>query len=125
MSNLKLPTLTYGNLAPKLGKTRKLAYATELHGTDKTLCVFHHDTAIVTLREGTGNLSITNGGYGSSTTRNRIHKALTDNQLDYYVTQTNFIQYLICRSTGEKYPNFVSAQFENGQLVKFNNEAVN
>lgn len=98
MSNLKLPTMTYGNLINRLGA---LAYATTAQKYDDYVAVSHHGTVIAILRP--DKVTVTTGGYSSSTTRNRINTILSDNGIhNYNITQRQFEQTLQFAAPGEK-----------------------
>ena len=82
MSNLKLPTLTYGNLDRLLGTkpSRELAYATTAERLGDSIIVRHHGSPIVSLTEGQ-LIAVSKAGYNSSTTTRRLHQALKDNNI--------------------------------------------
>jgi hypothetical protein len=81
MSNLKLPTLTYGNLDRLLGNKQgtALAYATTAERLGDSIIVRHHGSPIVSLTEGI--VALSKAGYNSQTTTQRLHKVLKDNNI--------------------------------------------
>lgn len=90
MSNLKLPTMTFvelESLCEYSHKTKTLAYATTAEyvakdgSTDAYVIIRHHGTVIAEIARGW--VYVTNSGYDSQTTRERIHKILTDNRQNY------------------------------------------
>lgn len=96
MSNLRFAA-TIQSLADALkfldGRTSKrLAYETNVKShEDGSASVYHHGTAIITYSLD-GTIHGDNGGYHSSTTRNRLH-ALTPS--GYRVFQRDFGQYIL------------------------------
>lgn len=130
MSNLNLPKMTFGNLAALVGKpghSVKLAYATYAYlARDRSYVeVIHHNTKIGELRDN-GDVFVTNAGYTSSTTRNRIHTILKHNT-NFGVCQRNHIQCLIVNLTGTRQymTGFESAFITNaGELTIFNRNSV-
>ena len=133
MSNLKLPTLTYAALDVKvaelvpgatMGRGVPIGYMTHAYRYRDEICIQHHGTTIATLGAD-GAVHVTNGGYGSSTTRARLHSILVDNGIPYGVTQRNYVQVLVSRDRSEAYPDFLSAYFTaDGTLLAFNGQAV-
>ena len=131
MSNLKLPTLTYAALdarVPELdsysavGRNVTIGYKTSAYRFGTSICIQHHGTTIAALGA-TGAVHVTNDGYGSSTTRARLHSILVDNGIPYSVTQRDFVQVLRPRGYGETHPGFVSAYFSpDGVLIAFNGQ---
>lgn len=95
MSNLKFAA-TIKSHADALkflnGRTSKrLAYETYVQSNeDGSVSVYHHRTAIITYTAD-GTIHGNNGGYHSSTTRNRLH-ALTPS--GYRVFQRDYGQYI-------------------------------
>lgn len=79
MSNLKLPRMTFDNLAPKArtDKRVKIAYATEIAWVTDKVVVYHHGNHIATL--GKDFTLLTNAGWHSRTTANRLHTIAMDN----------------------------------------------
>lgn len=86
MSNLKLPNLSYDSLASLRGG--KLAYATELRRRIEDgvigYVISHHGNEIAHILPN-GVVAITNCGYASITTAARLHKVLTDNDINFRV----------------------------------------
>lgn len=79
MSNLKLPRMTFANLSTKAkaGKRVKIAYATEIACNADEVMVYHHGNHIATL--GKDFTLLTNAGWNSRTTANRLHTIAMDN----------------------------------------------
>lgn len=121
MSNLKLPPMTYAALLPRLRRGyANIAYVTVATRYANVITIRQHGNIIAQLDAG-GNIYVTNAGWNTPTTRTRIHKILVDNGLDWGVTQIDFTQYLVNRVTGEKLPEFSSANFDHeGTLTHFN-----
>lgn len=86
MSNLKFKATfdSYKGAAEFLGdkEEKTLCYATKVHKVGDTIRVRHHDTDII-IYEPDGHLGIANGGWGTSTTTQRLH-ALTPKELRVY-----------------------------------------
>ncbi len=139
MSNLQLPNLTYDVCKSMIEKLpvngsgvsgKSVAYATGIgchtyNGSPesiRTIFVYHHTSVIASLWAGVGNLRITNAGYRSSTTRNRLNKILEANGIMWRVRQRNHVQVLVHVEDGSiaMLPGFQSARFESGVLVAFN-----
>lgn len=88
MSNLKFPNTSYSSLCenfPKPG-SRRFAYATELDtmlDPSGTLVfgVYHHGSLIAVIRK--NKVSVSNAGWSSRTTIDRIHRILTDNNTGF------------------------------------------
>ena len=131
MSNLKLPTLTYAALDARVpaldsysavGHNVTIGYKTSAYRFGTSICIQHHSTTIAALASD-GAVHVTNDGYDSSTTRNRLHSILVDNGIPYGVTQRDFVQVLVSRDRSEAYPDFVSAYFSpDGVLIAFNGQ---
>lgn len=96
MSNLKFAA-TIQSLADALkfldGRdSKRLAYETNVRSrVNGSASVYHHGTPIITYSPD-GTIHGNNGGYHSSTTRNRLH-ALTPS--GYRVFQRDFGQYIV------------------------------
>lgn len=87
MSNLKLPSMSYASLTSRNNGT--LAYATTLTVTPhKCAEVRHHGNLIAEI--GPDGLWISNAGWDSSTTANRLRVILRDNGLPYTVRIHDF-----------------------------------
>lgn len=88
MSNLTLPTMTFGALAASIrpsGPT-KIAYATTAeHGHDSdgaaAVIIRHHGNHIATLER--NYIRIECAGWSSSTTAARLHRVLVDNRTGF------------------------------------------
>lgn len=97
MSNLNLGNVSFDMLRGRLGGRYniKLAYATEatqsIQDGETVVRIYHHDTMIAELTK--DSVRVSNRGYDSSTTRNRIHSILRGNGAPIGVTQKNFDQY--------------------------------
>ena len=126
MSNLKLPKMSFDNLSKltKPGESKKIAYETWAYQyNDGSISVIHHSSVIANISEGGSKLYITNAGWGSPTTRNRIDQILRDSSIPFWVTQKNFVQYL--RSLdGTLMADFHDATFWDGRLDSFNGKAL-
>ena len=102
MSNLKLPNMSYMPLKGFLEKernkrSRTLAFKTEAiinspGSPEVTIYVYHHNSCIASIAP--FEVEVTNAGWDSSTTRNRINAILRDNEIPFFVRQENFTQYL-------------------------------
>lgn len=111
MSNLKLPTLTFDALkAHILGgrnkTTRTVANNTtaQLFETDyaheSAIVVWHHGSIIATLTP--HRITVTNAGYGSASTRERVNGFLKSNRTGLYVAQRQGKQVLFDREQDHK-----------------------
>lgn len=86
MSNLKLPTMTYDNLDALLGSTwrKEIAYATHAERvSDEQIFVKHHASVIAVLSP--EQVYVTQAGYNTSTTYNRLRQILRDNDIPWTV----------------------------------------
>jgi hypothetical protein len=118
MSNLEFATKTRPvNLKNFLAKgknkwERKLAYATVVSSSPlypDTYYIHHHGNTIAEIEP--FNVTVTNAGYGTPTTRNRINKILRDNNINAVLIQENFKQKFFFN--GETITNnFYAASFE-------------
>lgn len=126
MSNLQLPTLTYAALAPKIkdGQTLHIGYMTTatkeagLGNADFIFIKHHYNVIAVLYKDGT--VYVSNVGWSSSTTRNRINHVLRDNDIDAGVSQYKGDQVLRLRK-GEELGDFSNATFDpQGRLSAFN-----
>lgn len=107
MSNLNMPNMRFANIVSTLmGKRNNrgtIAYATTAvyypqdGNTDAYVAVMHHGTVIAEIAADW--VFVRNAGYGSSTTRQRINKVLSDNYVPHYVAQRNFAQCLFESNT--------------------------
>ena len=86
MSNLKLPTMTIENLKRVHSRDGKIGYKTDIMwNTDKTkVGIYHHDSLIAVIDEsGTAGyeriVSVSNAGWDSKTTIDRLNRILRDN----------------------------------------------
>lgn len=99
MSNLKLKSMHYKKLKDRLrdknGKPEKLGY--ETWATDRTeddaVAIQHHASIIGIVKP--FSVSVSNRGWDSSTTRDRINRILRDNGIPFGVTQKNGEQLLV------------------------------
>lgn len=117
MSNLNLPTLTYAALAPRIkdGQTLHIGYMTTASkeaglGNADFIFIKHHYNVIAVLYKD-GTVYISNAGWSSSTTRNRINHILRDNDIDARVNQCKGEQVL--RAHGEFEGAFSNATFDH------------
>jgi hypothetical protein len=94
MSNLKLPKMHPVTLRDivRPGDTKTVAYATTVENRGGVFYVRHHGNPIAII--GTFGVSISNAGWGSSTTRTRLTTILHDNDIKAHVTQIKGVQYL-------------------------------
>jgi len=92
MSNLTLPPLTFARLwsllelnSAKVKRSHgalKIGYETTIrHGYDKQpeVNLYHHGNLIAVI--GIGRIHLSTAGWNSSTTAQRLHKVLTDNEI--------------------------------------------
>jgi hypothetical protein len=97
MSNLSLPKMTYANLNSVLGSTKwgraQLAYATTIERVNDAIYVKHHENVIAVLEP--DSVYVTNCGYETSTTANRLRKILSDNSIPFSVRIKQFSMRLI------------------------------
>jgi hypothetical protein len=103
MSNLTLKKTDYKSLTDlKLGgyQTRKLGHNTNVQRISDTYVIDYHNNAIAEV--GVWMVAITNAGWGTSTTRNRLNIILRDNGIPAAVFQKDYAQYL--RFGGSVYP---------------------
>jgi len=110
MSNLKLPTLTFDALkAHILGGRNKhsravanntVAYLYEDGSTNEAIVVMHHGSVIAALTP--YSLTVTNAGYGSASTRERVNGFLDSNYTGLYVAQRQGYQVLFDRKQDHK-----------------------
>lgn len=133
MSNLKLPTLTYAALADRIkdGQTLHIGYMTTAEkvgglGDAEFIMIRHHYSTIAVLYKD-GTVYITNAGYDSSTTRNRINHVLRDNNIRAGVTQRKGVQTLVIRPEqpalfhSTEHADFINATFSpNGRVSAVN-----
>lgn len=114
MSNLNLPTLTFDAIKAAVLKgrsktSRKIMNNTDaylLNGGDKVV-VHHHGSAIAILTA--TSLYLTNAGYGSQTTRERLNGFLSSNNTGVYLAQRQGHQVLFERETHQR----VTADFDS------------
>lgn len=107
MSNLKLPTMTIAGLKKfKHGST--IAYATTIEwNSDKTKCgIYHHDNLIAVIDESGHNgheriVSVSNAGYHTRTTSQRIGRILFDNTRGYY--NTRIVKGVMCVTVSQSH----------------------
>ena len=91
MSNIKMPTMTYDNLDTILGKSEEktICYATKItRWANGAIAVRQHGNTIAVLSPLA--LFVTNCGWDSSTTANRLRKIMGDNKIGYYVRIRDF-----------------------------------
>ena len=122
MSNLTLKATDWASLAKlaKNGETKKLGYNTTVENVDGTMFIRHHDNIIAALSPD-GSFTISNAGWGSVTTRDRLNRILRSNGVRFGITQKNFVQVLFQHGTDDRWENFESAEFNtDGQLTRFN-----
>lgn len=110
MSNLKLPELTFDALKASIlkGRNKKnrtianntVASLYEPGSTNETIVVTHHGSTIAILTP--YSMTITNAGYGSASTRERVNGFLDSYGTDLYVAQRNRAQVLFDRSDDHK-----------------------
>lgn len=132
MSNLKLPTLTFDALKAHVlgGRTKTertvanntVAYLYEADSTNETIVVRHHGSTIATLTP--YSLTVTNAGYGSASTRERVNGFLDSNDTGLYVAQRAGVQVLFDRVRGHKllteYFTILTYNTEHGILEMVN-----
>lgn len=78
MSSLKLPVRSTAEEYRALlaGKdSKRIAYATALHATNRSVTITHHDSSIFQLYDD-GAISFTSAGWISATTTDRLHRLL-------------------------------------------------
>lgn len=111
MSNLKLPNMNWAKLQES--KKATLGYkTTALYNEDyNSLGIYHHDNMIAVLGE--EEIYLTNSGWISSTTTNRLHKILTDNVGGGWRINIQQGRQVLTNSTGGKY-------FGNSFLFTYN-----
>jgi hypothetical protein len=134
MANFIAP-LTPVGLSPFVhtGKARTLGYATtaELDTRDHYLLyrIRHHGSPIADIHAEYASLRATliwvsNAGWDSMTTRDRIDEVLRANGVRYSVSQVQGIQVLFDRESARRYPDFREATFQlrhgEWQLTRFN-----
>ena len=94
MSNLQLPNMhDYLTASQVLGdkQHKRIGYKTDLKRLSRTvLSVEHHGSKIIEYRAD-GTILITNAGWGSSTTKSRLHR-LTP--MNVRVFQKDYVQYV-------------------------------
>lgn len=94
MSNLKLPNMhDYLTASRELGnkQDKRIGYKTVLKRlSDTVLSVEHHDSKIIEYRAD-GTILISNAGWDSSTTKDRLHRLTPAN---VRVFQKDWIQYV-------------------------------
>lgn len=115
MSNLNLPTMTFSALDAQVeshtGATLNLAYATTAEREfDGSIRIRHHGNSIAVLAA--EYLWVSNAGWGSSTTRTRLHAILGDNGTGYAVTQKDWDQKLVRRTDWTARDGFQQAHFD-------------
>ena len=80
MSNLKLPRMSFYNLATmKVPASGKIAHNTWIRRNADSVEVIYHTTVIAILRP--GRVEISNGGWATRTTADRLHAITRDNGL--------------------------------------------
>ena len=78
MSNLKLPRMSFENLATmKVPTSGKIAHNTWVRRNPDSVGVIYHTTVIAILRP--GRVSISNGGWATRTTADRLNAIKRDN----------------------------------------------
>jgi hypothetical protein len=102
MSNLNMPNMTHAAILDRFFSrrgewTRKIVYATTatLVLPQEHLIIRQHGNAIAEI--GTAHLRVTNAGYGSSSTRERLNAILSSHGLPFYVAQRQGDQVLYLR----------------------------
>ena len=82
MSNLKLPRMSFENLATmKVPPSGKIAYNTWIRRNADSVEVIYHTTVIAILRP--GRVSISNGGWATRTTADRLNAIMRDNGMGF------------------------------------------
>lgn len=111
MSNLKMPTMTYENLSKILGSKseKKICYATEIASYPGGIRVTQHGNTIANISE--SSVMVTNAGWDSSTTANRLRKIMNDNNIGFYVRVRNFGMRLFAPNHTEVDSSFHQATF--------------
>jgi hypothetical protein len=69
-------------------------YKTRIENTDNVMQVIYHNTAIVSVDNSSGNITLNSGGYESVTTKRKMNQASRQFNLGYSVFQKNFIWYV-------------------------------
>lgn len=88
MTNLKLPSLRYGQI-----KAGKLCYATEATvAHNDWAAIYHHSSLIATVEA--DSVYITTAGWDSRTTAMRIDRVLQDNDIPYRVAIRDGVTHL-------------------------------
>jgi hypothetical protein len=102
MSNLKLPELTFDALKAFILKGRDKTSRTvanntvaTLGGIGQTITVRHHGSTIAILSP--NQITVTNAGYGSASTRERVNGFLSSNNTGLYIGQRQGAQVLFSR----------------------------
>lgn len=78
MSNLQLPLMSFDNLATmKVPASGKIAHNTYIRRNPDNVEVIYHTTVIAIIRP--GRVSISNGGWATRTTADRLNAIMRDN----------------------------------------------
>ena len=82
MSNLKLPSMSFENLSTmKVPASGKIAHNTYIRRNSDNVEVIYHTTVIAIVSS--DNVAISNGGWATRTTADRLHAITRDNGLGY------------------------------------------
>lgn len=82
MSNLQLPRMSFENLsAMKVPASGKIAHNTWIRRNPDSVEVIYHTTVIAIIRP--GRVSISNGGWATRTTADRLNAIMRDNGMGY------------------------------------------
>ena len=69
-------------------------HKTRIENTDNVMQVIYRNTAIVSVDNSSGNITLNSGGYKSVTTKRKMNQASRQFNLGYSVFQKNFIWYV-------------------------------
>lgn len=82
MSNLKLPCMSFENLSTmKVPASGKIAHNTWIRRFPGSVDVIYHTTTIATIYR--GRVAISNGGWPTRTTADRLNAIMRDNGMGY------------------------------------------
>lgn len=105
MSNLKLPNMSAKSLRELVknnGQYYKIAYATKAMVTSDRVSITHHDNLIAVLRD--EYIFISNCGYDTRTTANRLNAIVSAYNPRYRVGITNYSMVIRDTDNGTEMP---------------------
>lgn len=95
---------------PRTGDSATVGYATRAVRILDQVNIFHHYNGIAVI--GDFDVYVSNAGWHSSTTRERINEILLDNHIPFYVAQRQGRQILFARSNNARIiEGFTEAHF--------------